>query len=142
MRKILFHFVRVIAILLFAAYAIWFTHYNWIQGNKILSIVTFVTAIFAVFQFRRWLYSGRFQQKSFIQYIARYRKWKFFKREIILYLIFIPLGIIISATIGIFTKHTNLFLNAEFWILSAFIVLIIILSKMTAGYIKYCYKRD
>lgn len=141
MRRILYHLIRIIPLLAIATLAVWLTLDKWNDGRQFRAIVQGLVALMAIFTLGKWLYSGHFQPKSFSIFILRYKQWSFFKRDLLPFIAFTLIGMVCA--VGIFAiKEPDTLRDPGFYFLMGGFIIILGISKMIVGYIKYCYKHD
>ena len=113
MRRILYHFIRIMPLLALAAFFLWITFDKWNDGRQFRAIVQGLVGLVAIITLGKWLYSGHFQPKSFSIFILRYKQWRFFKRDLLPFIAFTLIGI--ACAVGLFAiKEPETLRDAEF----------------------------
>ena len=141
MRKIQYHSIRIIPLLLLTALVVWRFSQKWDDGQQIRTVIHGLTALATAITFGIWLYSGHFQFMSFSAYLRRYSQWRFFKRDILPFIVFSLIGT--ACAVGIFAIFEPKTLRAPlFYVMIVGVIFVTGLIEAIVGYIKYCYSHD
>lgn len=140
MRRFLYHFVRIILILVAAA-AYGALLYNIADKGKWVKVVfEGALGLVSLFTFAHWIYSGFFIRRSFRGFplwFMKYRFRKHYKPALIGY----AAGVCVVAAIR-FAKGHNPLTDSLFYVLMLGFGLLLLFANVISGYIKYCYRRN
>ena len=142
MRRFLYHFVRILPVLTLVVLGVWLSYPKWMEGRHVYAVLQGLAALGVATTLGCWLYSGRFELRSFSAYISRYKRWRFFKRNILPYILFSLLGAAVAAVILAIKGKENVLKDPEFYVVLGGFILALGLYEMIKGYIKYCYRRN
>ena len=142
MRRFLYHFVRILPVLALVVLGVWLSYPKWMEGRHVYAVLQGLAALGVAITLGCWLYSGRFELCSFSAYISRYKRWRFFKRDILPYTLFSLLGAAVAAAILAIKGKENVLKDPEFYFVMGGFILALGLYEMIKGYIKYCYRRN
>lgn len=138
MRRFLYHFVRIILILVVVAFYAYLLYLDRGRWGKALFVGAL--GLVSLFTFAHWLYSGYFVRRSFRAFFSWFMKYKFrkhFKSGLIGY----TLGVGGVAAI-LFAKGDHHHLcHPQFYFIMLGFGLLLLLSNILSFYIKYCYRR-
>ena len=141
MRRFLYHIVRILPVLALVALGVWLSYPKWMEGRHVYAVLRGLAALGVAITLGCWLYSGRFELRSFSAYISRYKRWRFFKRDILPYILFSLLGAAVAVVIFAIKGKENVLKDPEFYVVMGGFILALGLYEMIKGYIKYCYKK-
>ena len=141
MGRFLYHFVRILPVLALVVLGVWLSYPKWMEGRHVYAVLQGLAALGVATTLGCWLYSGRFELRSFSAYISRYKRWRFFKRDILPYTLFSLLGAAVAAAILAIKGKENVLKDPEFYFVMGGFILALGLYEMIKGYIKYCYKK-
>lgn len=142
MRRFLYHIVRILPVLALVALGVWLSYPKWMEGRHVYAVFHGLAALGVATTLGCWLYSGQFEMRSFGAYISRYKSWRFFKRDILPYILFSLLGAAVAAVIFAVKGKENVLKDPVFYIVMGGFILALGLFEMIKGYIKYCYRRN
>ena len=142
MGRFLYHFVRILPVLTLVVLGVWLSYPKWMEGRHVYAVLQGLAALGVATTLGCWLYSGRFELRSFSAYISRYKRWRFFKRNILPYILFSLLGAAVAAVILAIKGKENVLKDPEFYVVLGGFILALGLYEMIKGYIKYCYRRN
>ena len=142
MRRFLYHFVRILPVLTLVVLGVWLSYPKWMEGRHVYAVLQGLAALGVATTLGCWLYSGRFELRSFSTYISRYKRWRFFKRNILPYILFSLLGAAVAAVILAIKGKENVLKDPEFYVVLGGFILALGLYEMIKGYLKYCYRRN
>lgn len=140
MRRFLYHIVRILPVLALVALGVWLSYPKWMEGRHVYAVFHGLAALGVATTLGCWLYGGQFEMRSFGAYISRYKSWRFFKRDILPYILFSLLGAAVAAVIFAVKGKENVLKDPVFYIVMGGFILALGLFEMIKGYIKYCYK--
>ncbi len=139
MRRFLYHFVRIIAILTLASIYAVLLYIIADKGKWVKLVLVGIMGLVSMFTLAHWLYSGYFVRSSFRSFLSwfwKYRLRKHFWSSLIGFVV----GICVVAAM-LFAKGNNQLSHPEFYIITLGLGLLILLLNILSGYIKYCYRR-
>lgn len=142
MRRFLYHFVRILPVLTLVVLGVWLSYPKWMEGRHVYAVLQGLAALGVATTLGCWLYSGRFELRSFSAYISRYKRWRFFKRDILPYILFSLLGAAVAAVILAIKGKENVLKHPEFYVITGGFILALGLYEIMKGYLKYCYRRN
>lgn len=142
MRRFLYHIVRILPVLALVALGVWLSYPKWMEGRHVYAVFHGLAALGVATTLGCWLYGGQFEMRSFGAYISRYKSWRFFKRDILPYILFSLLGAAVAAAIFAIKGKENVLKDPVFYIVMGGFILALGLYEMIKGYIKYCYRRN
>lgn len=142
MRRFLYHFVRILPVLALVALGTWLSYPKWMEGRHVYAVFHGLAALGVATTLGCWLYGGQFEMRSFGAYISRYKSRRFFKRDILPYILFSLLGAAVAAVIFAVKGKENVLKDPVFYIVMGGFILALGLFEMIKGYIKYCYRRN
>lgn len=142
MRRFLYHIVRILPVLALVALGVWLSYPKWMEGRHVYAVFHGLAALGVATTLGCWLYGGQFEMRSFGAYISRYKSRRFFKRDILPYILFSLLGAAVAAVIFAVKGKENVLKDPVFYIVMGGFILALGLFEMIKGYIKYCYRRN
>lgn len=140
MRRFLYHIVRILAILVLVAIYAALLYIIADKGKWGKALFVGALGLVSLFTFAHWLYSGFFIRRSFRGYLSWFMKYRFrkhYKSALIGYTV----GCCVVVAIRFALGHNPL-AEPSFYVILLGFGLLLLLSNILSGYIKYCYRRN
>lgn len=140
MGRFLYHFVRILPILALAAIYAVLLYIIANKGKWMKVALVGTMGLASLITLSHWLYSGFFIRRSFRGYLSWFMKYRFRKQHKSA-LIGYTVGCCVVAAIRFALGHNPL-ADPSFYVIMLGFGLLLLLSNILSGYIKYCYRRN
>lgn len=140
MGRLLYHFVRILPILALAAIYAVLLYIIADKGKWVKVALVGAMGLGSLVTLGHWLYSGFFIWRPFWGYLRWYWKYRL-RKHFTSALIGFVVGVC-GVTAILFVKGKNPLADPLFYLILLGFGLLILLSGIFSGYIKYCYRRN
>lgn len=140
MGRFLYHFVRIIPILALAAIYAALLYIIVDKGRWVKVALVGGMGLASLVTLGHWLYSGYFVIRPFLGYLRWYWKYRL-RKNFTTALTGFAVGVCVVVAIR-FVKGHNPLADPIFYLIMLGFGLLILLSGIFSGYIKYCYRRN